>query len=192
MGNTLFFLKNGRGNWDHPHLRGEYGTSCWCCDGCLGSPPLTWGIQIFFKNWHGSVRITPTYVGNTTTWRRRLTNDQDHPHLRGEYAINVIALITALGSPPLTWGIRGLIMISAWEGRITPTYVGNTWCWNSKWNSWKDHPHLRGEYLMAQLAANPPVGSPPLTWGIRLIYNEDSAKYRITPTYVGNTQSSHR
>ena len=51
----------------------------------------------------------------------------------------------------------------------------------------QDHPHLRGEYYGSGNANRDAAGSPPPTWGIpfgNLLYQ---TIFRITPTYVGNT-----
>ena len=70
------------------------------------------------------------------------------------------------GSPPLTWGILTRDVTRAPGDGITPTYVGNTHSvLGVNYVAW-DHPHLRGEYLVAQASSTTVPGSPPLTWGI--------------------------
>ena len=51
----------------------------------------------------------------------------------------------------------------------------------------RDHPHLRGEYIVHFTALTGAVGSPPPTWGIRCDAEHSDDTVGITPTYVGNT-----
>ena len=51
----------------------------------------------------------------------------------------------------------------------------------------KDHPHLRGEYLVAVDIFLRHKGSPPLAWGIQRPVWRSQRPGRITPTCVGNT-----
>ena len=52
----------------------------------------------------------------------------------------------------------------------------------------QDHPHIHGEYVKKSFTNDGTWGSPPHTWGIRtpLLLNRNF--FRITPTYMGNTQ----
>ena len=137
-----------------------------------------------------SARITPTYVGNTPPSSRLQPRPMDHPHLRGEYALKLRYAGAHIGSPPPTWGIpcyRRRFLLSS---RITPTYVGNTSARMPTSLKQKDHPHLRGEYLLKVKRLKPPKGSPPPTWGILTIDDYYPKQARITPTYVGNTPTA--
>ena len=66
-------------------MRGEYRI----IDGSLtaqgGSPPHTWGILKFVYQQRVELRITPTYVGNTSWLLLADDPPEDHPHIRGEY-----------------------------------------------------------------------------------------------------------
>ena len=72
---------------------------------------------------------------------------------------------------------------------ITPTYVGNTIIKYKIKKGIRDHPHLRGEHLLVQLAIVIFLGSPPLTWGTPETKPVLTDEQRITPTYVGNTRT---
>ena len=66
--------------------------------------------------------------------------------------------------------------------------MGNTlvqyWCNDS----YKDHPHIHGEYSAIFSHLIIVLGSPPHTWGIREKLMTESLLPRITPTYMGNTK----
>ena len=92
-----------------------------------------------------------------------------------------------MGSPPLT---RGILVYRRDDGKmlgITPAYAGNTCFCTDHMCSLKDHPRLRGEYLLFVATAALPKGSPPLTRGIRHWTHGPNGNDRITPAYAGNT-----
>ncbi len=70
---------------DHPHVCGEYTGGhprrLWQ----RGSPPRVWGILWAKSPKAGTIRITPTCVGNTRAWPHRTGCPWDHPHVCGEY-----------------------------------------------------------------------------------------------------------
>ena len=147
VGNTAIVYPESAPEEDHPHLRGEY-----CCvhrSNCFfnGSPPLAWGIRKEFVDSYNWTRITPTCVGNTRPRERLPHNDEDHPHLRGEYKTGWLPKCSRQGSPPLAWGIPKINAKIASIMRITPTCVGNTSRHPEQTDAVWDHPHLRGEYI---------------------------------------------
>ena len=132
-------------------------------------------------------RITPTCVGNTATSTIQMTENWDHPHLRGEYLLSCMHACLSPGSPPLAWGILLDIGGGTCYQGITPTCVGNTRLpLRPLWVIW-DHPHLRGEYAYSSTFISVLLGSPPLAWGILKFLKKLIISNRITPTCVGNT-----
>ena len=146
MGNTNTYNYCGYLDKDHPHLRGEYAFFCIPYTGCLGSPPLAWGIPLIALSFISGSWITPTCVGNTPAGSVKPSQIKDHPHLRGEYISEAPSKMSKMGSPPLAWGILFKHRDNDRPFGITPTCVGNTGkgVISSTWR--KDHPHLRGEY----------------------------------------------
>ncbi len=71
------------------------------------------------------------------------------------------------GSPPHTWGTRGLH--------------------NSAVLAHAVHPHIRGEHGRPSPSPGSRCGSPPHTWGTRCSAQRRRSRHRFTPTYVGNT-----
>ncbi|RZM16724.1 hypothetical protein LDELB18P1_0769 [Lactobacillus delbrueckii] len=172
---------------DHPHLRGEYLNQLHSPNSGKGSPPLAWGILIHAFRDLFNYRITPTCVGNTFFPKSHHSSEKDHPHLRGEYTTQSRSKPQTPGSPPLAWGIRTFQKRLGNEERITPTCVGNTKVFYQDNDVGKDHPHLRGEYLVRCLTMVETKGSPPLAWGILSFKSAFIFRERITPTCVGNT-----
>ena len=115
----------------------------------------------------------------------------DHPRLRGEYLVILNTKSCALGSPPLTRGIRLSRPYLYFHPGITPAYAGNTpdSC-PSRQRAW-DHPRLRGEYSHPSGRVPAPPGSPPLTRGILLRTLHLVLIAGITPAYAGNTAISN-
>ncbi len=54
----------------------------------------------------------------------------------------------------------------------------------------RDHPHIRGEYLISKKLQEIKIGSPPHPWGIPGAVASEAKNHRITPTSVGNTTAS--
>ena len=126
-------------------------------------------------------------MGNTDMGFYGSHGARDHPHIHGEYLCQLLRAIWDRGSPPHTWGILARLLLRNSYSRITPTYMGNTE------NSFRypalnqDHPHIHGEYSWILKNASKTQGSPPHTWGIRIMRSDDDFYVRITPTYMGNT-----
>ena len=70
---------------DHPRLRGEHQVEIFRQIQVLGSPPPTRGTLEDGYAVIISTGITPAYAGNTSTEEYIVTEDRDHPRLRGEH-----------------------------------------------------------------------------------------------------------
>ena len=131
---------------DHPHIHGEYWLIKVMGAESRGSPPYTWGILAGGSQNCIAQRITPIYMGNTRRHEEAQRHTKDHPHIHGEYCIGDIANRINKGSPPYTWGIPGPCMLGNMIFWITPIYMGNTLFYRESDNTYKDHPHIHGEY----------------------------------------------
>ena len=89
-----------------------------------------------------------------------------HPHVRGEYAPNLLRTVLVAGSPPRAWGI--LIRFPSNHQNIPV------------------HPHVRGEYSSNPMMLEKDYGSPPRAWGIFERRGIKRSVLRFTPTCVGN------
>ena len=188
MENTTKTLSFARIQWDHLHIRGEYLYHKSNIVMLTGSPPHTWRILpdefVLFMN----TRITSTYVENTKVFRWRVSFDQDHLHIRGEYDLTQKIPCHKSGSPPHTWRIQTIHLLGHDRSGITSTYVENTKTAIIIDHANKDHLHIRGEYGINTKWLPKSIGSPPHTWRIRKMKNYKSHGAGITSTYVENTK----
>ncbi len=172
----------------HPHIRGEY-VSCAGSRGFNGgSSPHTWGIRVHDAPTRDSCRFIPTYVGNTCGATTESTSPPVHPHIRGEYLLNICHTRQPDGSSPHTWGIRGSHSDPDAPAGFIPTYVGNTRITSRNSPPFSVHPHIRGEYYYPHFRIGIFTGSSPHTWGIRSNFDAALQSQRFIPTYVGNTE----
>ena len=111
----------------------------------------------------------------------------DHPRSRGEYTPSISAFNNALGSSPLSRGIRsGDANWNAVKG-IIPALAGNTAGQPAPCLGARDHPRSRGEYENSQPRRDRIRGSSPLSRGILFQFNMDGDHNRIIPALAGNT-----
>ena len=89
---------------DHPHVRGEHVTGMDARRERAGSPPRAWGARRCEPPGHARSRITPTYVGSTSTIESPSTTMSDHPHVRGEHRYVGLWQGGSGGSSPRAWG----------------------------------------------------------------------------------------
>ena len=173
---------------DHLHIRGEYWLRLSFRPWSWGSPPHTWRIQVISLLVVLMLRITSTYVENTTYIARRFHVTGDHLHIRGEYWNSKKIQAMGQGSPPHTWRIQFCIYGLWAKLWITSTYVENTQ--QSLFDDilGEDHLHIRGEYLKTLKPLSALEGSPPHTWRIHNRSSNSICAVRITSTYVENTR----
>ena len=110
-------------------------------------------------------RFIPTCVGNTHDDTRLTYSLSVHPHVRGEYNLQIQRFILLNGSSPRAWGIRFLLRNAGRVFRFIPTCVGNT----------------------ISCPALPCPGSSPRAWGIPKGAKNACFGIRFIPTCVGNT-----
>ena len=153
----------------------------------IGSPPHTWRIPNDGDPVHTDMRITSTYVENTSQTVAKRNKSQDHLHIRGEYRLRSYLIAQLQGSPPHTWRIPYPLRTESYKTGITSTYVENTINPAKPSADRQDHLHIRGEYLSLITRLLHKVGSPPHTWRIQSQVLQSYPVLRITSTYVENT-----
>ena len=112
---------------------------------------------------------------------------QDHLHTRGEYSEAIRPTGKDSGSPPHTWRILILYLLTNQLLRITSTHVENTASRCKRSRAKEDHLHTRGEYNIGDDDTQLPLGSPPHTWRILMAQYGKDVNGRITSTHVENT-----
>src|SRR5262249_37461934 len=128
----------------HPHARGEDTARWLAVPEVYGSPPRTWGGQVFSAALRAEPRFTPTHVGRTERPGRCRSPTTVHPHARGEDCKGTSRRKCSAGSPPRTWGGPGETGCSPCRSRFTPTHVGRTRLLACSGPSFTVHPHARG------------------------------------------------
>ena len=147
-------------------MRGEYLSFDLFSKRELGSPPLARGIPPRLQKLRINKGITPACAGNTGCLLSPQSYRRDHPRLRGEYANTNVSMMGETGSPPLARGIPKTGDAVDLKQGITPACAGNTVCVVSVSSEQKDHPRLRGEYIVFLNVSALDLGSPPLARGI--------------------------
>ena len=148
-------------------MRGEYTHETRASVTELGSPPLARGIPPIDPHRTKDGRITPACAGNTVFFFISAIGEEDHPRLRGEYSRKCPTNHILRGSPPLARGIPIKAKITRSSSRITPACAGNTREATGATATIRDHPRLRGEYIVFFSQPEAEHGSPPLARGIR-------------------------
>ena len=144
----------------------------------------------FFVCLRRAVCPTPTCVGNTSADHPHGARRPVHPYMRGEYLRYSSAQVSKIGSSPRAWGIRHRLVAHFRTFWFIPTCVGNT-CRKSKTECRTSvHPHVRGEYALAQGRRAALAGSSPRAWGIPYSPQGFHFESRFIPTCVGNTSSN--
>ena len=114
-----------------------------------------------YANW-----ITPACAGSTTYYLCMMTEEGDHPRLRGEYRWATEYYKLHTGSPPLARGVQVMLWQLRKQKRITPACAGSTCRHVFATATFKDHPRLRGEYVTFEGGKPDSKGSPPLARGV--------------------------
>ena len=169
----------------HPHARGESPNAIASGMSHSGSPPRTWGKRLVTVVPIIMIGFTPTHVGKASDKRSSLPQIRVHPHARGESRRRQPDHQLRLGSPPRTWGKRNR---GGWIGGntgFTPTHVGKARARLQPFGATAVHPHARGESPMLIDNDGTVTGSPPRTWGKRLVTVVPIIMIGFTPTHVG-------
>ena len=112
--------------------------------------------------------------------------------MRGEYIFSERGIATSTGSPPLARGIQRKSVFNYERAGITPACAGNTARVLKNVRLDKDHPRLRGEYMLPSSETYVRLGSPPLARGIPKRAINTIVVSGITPACAGNTRQRTR
>ena len=136
-----------------------------CSPLCLvkGSPPHTRERHISLNGSLILARITPAYAGKTFTGVSNATLIRDHPRIRGKDRQNLEMIKGDTGSPPHTRERPCFTFSILCNARITPAYVGKTYCLCHMSIRVQDHPRIRGKDVLPLSYVDTCPGSPPHT-----------------------------
>ena len=171
----------------HPHVCGENALMVCSPKRESGSPPRVWGKRSA-RYWQFVwTRFTPTCVGKTHPFAKKIAYPAVHPHVCGENPSCTRTAALRGGSPPRVWGKLYHVLYRLLFRRFTPTCVGKTQSNLCQGRQLVVHPHVCGENLWAWLQSDLLVGSPPRVWGKLCCPVLITTKLRFTPTCVGKT-----
>ena len=145
-GSTTRSMARSAGLGDHPRMRGEHlprGDRLSVGD---GSPPHARGAQLRDHAPPDPRRITPACAGSTSAVSWTVSDETDHPRMRGEHTSVVRAAYPREGSPPHARGARPTDHPAGRPGGITPACAGSTSGWLLVARHLPDHPRMRGEH----------------------------------------------
>ena len=193
---------------DHPRIRGEHSISVVLSSSPAGSSPHTRGARRKHCRGRRPGRIIPAYAGSTPCGTIILTEDRDHPRIRGEHTSVTSRRSCAWGSSPHTRGALRRGQHHHGEQRIIPAYAGSTAYCSSAASRRRDHPRIRGEHRLRRQCRHSgvvdhprirgehvsnsddgtmPYGSSPHTRGAPFIDGADQVLAGIIPAYAGST-----
>ena len=154
----------------------------------LGSSPHTWrSLERTLTNCL-QFRIISTYVEITCNVKLHHLSFEDHLHIRGDHAPDMIKNAREVGSSPHTW--RSLLALQILTGarRIISTYVEITYLREHKSRAFQDHLHIRGDHGMPNNTLGQYIGSSPHTWRSQFSKTCFKVAYGIISTYVEITE----
>ena len=173
---------------DHPRTCGEntLWRSIWL-ETC-GSPPHMRGKRDKFKQYVGSLRITPAHAGKTSQVHRWHSRRPDHPRTCGENIKKEDLMRQVDGSPPHMRGKLAEPHWPFWSAYITPAHAGKTLRSSFPDRMSTDHPRTCGENFLMVISPIWLIGSPPHMRGKQPISCLAHAWHRITPAHAGKTE----
>ncbi len=171
----------------HPHMCGEFAEFVPDIPNVSGSSPHVWGILLVLQLQRVQLRFIPTCVGNSKTLIQHHTYETVHPHMCGEFIIDMKEEYGVNGSSPHVWGILICTHLFLMSIRFIPTCVGNSNAFNIATLVISVHPHMCGEFVYSSSVWNRSNGSSPHVWGILSIHHYMEHLQRFIPTCVGNS-----
>ena len=152
-----------------------------------GSSPFARGVLCGIPSILRNQRIIPACAGSTSLCVSTSSFPEDHPRLRGEYCTVNERRNHRIGSPPLARGVPTTAPNKAGGNRITPACAGSTIMSAVFFISRRDHPRLRGEYVLTLVIVKGDVGSSPLARGVQQRRSCWTCDTRIIPACAGST-----
>ena len=130
---------------EHPRIRGENGYAGFHRYRAAGTSPHTRGKRRFCNHAAGASRNIPAYAGKTRPPTVTCQSSEEHPRIRGENALVVDSIESAIGTSPHTRGKPRCAETCPLASRNIPAYAGKTSVIHSDTVSIPEHPRIRGE-----------------------------------------------
>ena len=131
---------------NHPRMRGEHGLRHERRRLAGGSSPHARGAPGRRRGQGRIPGIIPACAGSTDVFAKIGKRRRDHPRMRGEHALALLAAGLVLGSSPHARGARYVASHGRLAQGIIPACAGSTRhrgkCFRHSW----DHPRMRGEH----------------------------------------------
>ena len=189
-GTTIACVCSIRRCRDHPRSRGNNSRSITRKADGSGSPPLTREQLRLSQCAAFAPRITPAHAGTTKLDAMETLVRKDHPRSRGNNFSVALAILSPVGSPPLTREQPCRCAHGQGRMRITPAHAGTTpQGVVFSIESW-DHPRSRGNNLFQDIGADGVIGSPPLTREQLHEIHCVVSQLGITPAHAGTTDAA--
>ena len=152
--------------WDHPRTRGVYAVHDGRGHWLVGSSPHARGLRLPLRLRREAEGIIPARAGFTRRPRRPRPPPPDHPRMRGVYLRRPDVVAPEDGSSPHARGLLGEAAGHPLGDGIIPACAGFTERGHAGIAATKDHPRMRGVYLMAGMGSGRLTGSSPHARGL--------------------------
>ena len=186
-GSTQSWPPSPRKRWDHPRMRGEHGGDGFSFRSIKGSSPHARGALARPDGDFRLAGIIPACAGSTSSRPGPTGRARDHPRMRGEHVVPVVAGYNLMGSSPHARGARHSGIHFDTKQGIIPACAGSTSCPTSAWTSSRDHPRMRGEHSSWESTVNLASGSSPHARGAPDLVDEPGVELGIIPACAGST-----
>ena len=154
----------------------------------LGSSPHARGAPCQDISGKISQRIIPACAGSTSFGCRSNLVPPDHPRMRGEHFQLTMRNLNVGGSSPHARGAPELPEPVGHRHRIIPACAGSTYAHLKKFQTFPDHPRMRGEHHVDYSSPSASAGSSPHARGARALIFEKVFNNRIIPACAGSTR----
>ena len=172
---------------DHPRMRGVYRRMSSRVISSSGSSPHARGLHDRLGGLRRGPRIIPACAGFTPgAWSRTLAS-ADHPRMRGVYSTSSAGTAAQGGSSPHARGLLAEGLRSWLAPRIIPACAGFTLRPRSLRPPRRDHPRMRGVYLLSSGSGVGIWGSSPHARGLPPGGRQPGGRARIIPACAGFT-----
>ena len=174
----------------HPRSRGE---NAQCVDDVgvfTGSSPFTRGKPFCGLSVRACARLIPAHAGKTARSLGVLGRRGAHPRSRGENKPSFSAMLSAVGSSPLTRGKRLRPVPRTPLPGLIPAHAGKTQPYRPCPCPSRAHPRSRGENLDHKDVRGAGAGSSPLTRGKPRLGPRTPRLTGLIPAHAGKTGST--